>query len=104
MSDGNLFDDATPPADGERTNELLRMRRLIIERIVSADGTLSDPFSQAQDEWVLLMRGLATLDVAGHARYLAAGDYVFLPAGTPHRVLSTAGDAVWLAVHLQPDE
>lgn len=103
MALGNLFDDATPPAGGERADALLRLRGLVIERIVSADGTATEAFLQAQDEWVVLLRGSATLDVEGRPRDLVAGDHVFLPAGTPHRVLSTAGDALWLAVHLHPD-
>lgn len=33
----------------------------------------------------------------------AQGDYLFLPAGTPHRVEQCEVDTLWLAVHLHPD-
>ena len=55
---------------------------------------------QAQDEWVVLLRGEATLEVAGEAVELSTGDYIFLPSGTAHTVKSASESALWLAVHL----
>ena len=100
---GNLFRDAAPPAQGERFDELLRHRQLVVERIVSSAAITPTDYVQAQDEWVLLVRGEAELRVAGELRTLKAGDYVFLPAGTPHRVERTQAGTLWLAVHLHPD-
>lgn len=102
MPDGNLYAASDAPAAGERFDTLLQHRQLVVERIVSAAGASSAEFVQAQDEWVLLVRGSAVLEVAGQARALEAGDYLFLPAGTPHTVKHTSGDALWLAVHLHP--
>lgn len=98
----NLFHDALPPAQGERFDTLLQHRSLHIERIVSAADVSSQICVQTQDEWVLLVRGEAVLDVAGQSHTLGAGDHVFLPAGTPHRVVRTSQGAMWLAVHLHP--
>lgn len=100
---GNLFSDAAPPAAGERFDTLLSHRGLTIERIVSTSKIESQLYVQEQDEWVVLLRGEALLDVDGVAMPMAAGDYVFLPARTPHRVLRVADGAMWLAVHLSAE-
>lgn len=102
LQQGNLFADSAPPAQGERFESLLRLRGLHLERIVSSAQPEPGEYCQEQDEWVVLLRGEALLEVAGQRRALAAGDYVFLPARTPHRVLSTSAGALWLAAHLAP--
>lgn len=102
----NLFADLPPLESGEDFTELLHCRNVRIERISSS--ALPEPilYDQPQDEWVLLLRGEARLVVAGEEVRLAAGDHLFLPAHTPHRVLSVsaAPRCLWLAVHidLQP--
>lgn len=98
----NLFDDAATPPGGERFDTLLQHRNLVIERIISAHDAEPVEYIQAQDEWVLLVRGTATLEVAGRNELLAAGDHIFLPAGTPHTVKQASDGALWLAVHLHP--
>ncbi|HEX2830534.1 MAG TPA: cupin domain-containing protein [Burkholderiales bacterium] len=95
---GNLFDDAAAPGGGERCDVLLRHRNLVVERIVSSAAMEPKSFVQAQDEWVVLLRGTAVLEVAGERLVLATGDYVFLPAGTAHTVCSASEGALWLAV------
>jgi len=104
MKTGNLFTDALPPREGERFDTLLRYRNLLVERIVSSDKIVSTTYVQAQDEWALLVRGEAILQVGGESLSLTAGDHVFLPAGVPHTVLRTSAGALWLAVHLYPDD
>ena len=99
---GNLNDDDAAPAHGERLDTLLQHRNMVIERIISAADFASDTMVQTQDEWVLLAQGTAVLDINGKSRKLRSGDYVFLPAGTPHRVVHTSAGALWLAVHLHP--
>ena len=66
----------------------------------SSAATTPTEYIQAQDEWVALLGGEATLEVAGEAVELHSGDYVFLPAGTPHSVRRVSDGAIWLAVHL----
>jgi cupin 2 domain-containing protein len=99
---GNLFHDCSPPAEGERFDVLLSHRNLVVERIVSSANAAPKTYVQPQDEWVVLMRGEAQIEVAGEAISLKAGDYVFLRAGTAHSVTSASQGAVWLAVHLHP--
>jgi cupin 2 domain-containing protein len=104
MRTGHLFDDGAAPEQGERFDTLLNHRNLHIERIVSSAELLSPSTCvQRQDEWVLLVRGEAVLEVEGKPHSLKAGDHFFLPAGTPHKVARTSEGAMWLAVHLHPE-
>lgn len=100
MRIANLFADAVPPPQGERFETLLQHRNLRIERILSSAAVPPTRYAQPQDEWVALLRGAAALEVAGERVDLGPGDHLFLPAGAPHTVLRTSGDALWLAVHL----
>lgn len=100
MKPGNLFADALPPAEGERFETLLKHRNLVVERIVSSSAISPVEYVQTQDEWVLLLEGEAVLEVAGERHELKRGDYLFLPAGVSHSVLSTSQGALWLALHL----
>ena len=99
----NLFENDAPPEAGERVEVLLAHRNLVVERIVSAADLPPREYAQPQDEWVVLVRGEAEIVVAGKPAKLEAGDYLFLPAGTPHTVRSASAGALWLAVHLHPD-
>lgn len=99
----NLFTNANPPPEGERFDELLRHKNLVVERIVSSAAVTAQEYVQPQDEWVLLVQGEAVLRVDGVAISLKAGDYLFLPAGTPHTVEKTSVGTMWLAVHLYPE-
>lgn len=96
----NLYDHTAPPEKGERFDELFRHRNLVIERIVSSADIQPTQYRQAQDEWVVLLRGEAELDVAGKKVRLEAGQHLFIPAGVPHTVTRTSDGAMWLAVHL----
>jgi cupin 2 domain-containing protein len=52
----------------------------------------------------MLVEGRAVLEVAGRRVSLSPGDYLVIPAHTPHRVLETHPEprCLWLAVHLYP--
>ena len=97
----NLF-DVEHPSTGERFDTLLRRGRIVIERIASSGEVDGKVYDQEQDEWVALLRGSASLDVAGDERALAVGDCVFIAARQQHRVVSCSRDALWLAVHVHP--
>jgi cupin 2 domain-containing protein len=102
---GNFFADFSEPAVGEDFAELLRLRNLRIERIVSGGSPEPLLYDQVQDEWVILLEGRATLQIAGETVDLGPGDFLFIPAHTRHSVLATSPTprCVWLAVHLFPD-
>jgi cupin 2 domain-containing protein len=101
MRPGNLFADAAAPPRGERFDTLLAHRNLVVERIVSSEAPEATEYRQSQDEWVVLLRGEATLEVAGETVELRAGDHLFLPSGTPHAVRRTTAGTLWLALHLR---
>jgi cupin 2 domain-containing protein len=102
MQTGNLFTDAAPPQKGERFDTILSHKNLVVERIVSSPTITPQEYVQLQDEWVLLVQGEAVLQVAEKSVSLKSGDYLFLPAGVPHKVERTSDGAMWLAVHLHP--
>lgn len=104
MPDGNLFADAVVSGAGERFDVLLRHRNLVVERIVSSALVTAQEYVQPQDEWVVLVSGEAQLRVGADKVTLCSGDYLFLPAGMPHAVEQVSEGALWLAVHLYPED
>lgn len=102
VTSGNIFENASPPASGETFEPLLSVGNLVVERILSSSRIEPTEYRQEQEEWVLLLRGEATLSVAGKTVRMRDGDFVFLPAGTPHSVISVTEGAIWLGVHLHP--
>jgi cupin 2 domain-containing protein len=95
---GRLHDPADAPATGEATDALAHLGGTVIEQIRS--GRLGAPVDYLADvdEWVVLLAGAATLEVGGDTLDLVTGDWVLLPAGTPHRLMSTAPGTNWLTV------
>lgn len=102
MRRGNLFEGEGAPATGERFETLVRAGNVHIERITSSAAPDPTVYVQRQDEWVVLLAGEATLDVDGQRVEMGPGDWVLLPAGTPHAVLATTAGARWLGVHVHP--
>jgi cupin 2 domain-containing protein len=97
---GSIDDCASAPETGERHEEIARIGNVTVERITSSALPDCGEYDQAFDEWVMLVRGRARLEVAGEVVSLNAGDHVLLPRHTKHRVLETTAGALWLAVHV----
>lgn len=99
----NLYVDLQSSDAAERFDDLLCRDGVRVERIVSHGHASESGFwyDQDWDEWVLVLRGHATLEFESHALELTPGDHVLIPAGVRHRVQSTApGEpTVWLAIH-----
>ena len=101
----NLF---TPTTDadsgGETFHTLLESPHARLEQIVSR-GQASPPnfwYDQEEEEWVLLLRGEATLEFAdGRLVELTAGSHLTIPKHVRHRVHRTSEDAIWLALFLK---
>jgi cupin 2 domain-containing protein len=96
---GRLLDPSAAPATGERTDRVVSMRNVVIEQILSGSVDPVD-YDQDDDEFALVLAGAAVLDVDGEPVELAAGDWVFLPARTPHRLVHTEPETSWLTVKL----
>ena len=104
MNPVNFFANLLGPISGEACEDLWRQGNLRVERIVSSATPGSGLYDQEQDEWVMLVEGRAVLEVAGKRVPLSPGDFLVIPAHTPHRVLETHPEprCLWLAVHLYP--
>ena len=98
----NLFRNSVGPRDQEVIECLLQTHGVRIERIESHAQPSPEGFwyDQPDQEWVVLLRGSATLALAGEQPMtLKAGDSLLLPAHCKHRVERASEDALWLAVH-----
>ena len=100
----NLLPPAESPSGRAAEEEipLLQTPSLRLEHLVS-HGHASPPgfwYDQPDDEWVLLLRGTATLDFGPDGVLdLKAGDSLTIPARRRHRVAGVSEDAVWVALH-----
>jgi cupin 2 domain-containing protein len=95
----NLYDYSLP-LSGESFTPLLEKEKVKILRIVSSETPDNILYNQEEDEWVVLLEGSATLEMADRRIELKRGDTLFIPARTPHRVLRTEAGTLWIAVHI----
>ncbi len=101
----NIFSNIPRLLPDEIIQEILVTGNLKIERIVSRGHASPEGgwYDQDTGEWVILLRGKATLVFKGTGEriHLAPGDYVNIPPHTKHRVAWTDPDqnTIWLAVH-----
>lgn len=98
----NFFKSAAGESGCEQIDSVLSTEALRIEQIVSRGQASPAGFwyDQENPEWVILLKGSATLQIEREADVqLRAGDYLLIPAHLRHRVQSVSEDALWLAVH-----
>ena len=106
---GNLFAGLPAKLDEELFTEILKGRSFKLERIVSTGQTTPDGewYDQDRAEWVVLLKGAATLRFEDEPapRTLGEGDYLMIPPHARHRVEATDPDrpTVWLALHVHED-
>jgi cupin 2 domain-containing protein len=99
----NLFAKTPSPAAGEEIKPLLDETSFRLESIHSYGQPTPRGFwyDQTNDEWVLLARGTARLEIEGEEMMeLTSGDHLLIPAHCRHRVDCVSDDAVWLALHV----
>jgi cupin 2 domain-containing protein len=101
----NLFSQLPEENADEEFRELLRCRNVKVERIVSPPHTTTETMNQNQDEWVVLLRGWADLEMGNRRWRLHEGDSLLIPARTPHRVRDTSDEprCIWLTVHIHSE-
>jgi cupin 2 domain-containing protein len=98
----NLFekDFDTRRATQEHFETLLEKKNITIKKIVSWDLRDGEWYLQEEDEWVVLLEGSALIEYESELKALGAGEYLYIPRGTKHRVKETSQDALWLAVYI----
>ena len=104
MNKGNLFAAIAGYIREELLPGLAHGQGTRIERFVSRGqaSPASGWLDQADNEWVVLLQGVAHLEFENSAAvHLRAGDYINIPAHMKHRVAWTKpeSETVWLAVH-----
>ena len=83
---------------------LLESDGVKVQRIVSHAAKSLEEFwyDQAHAEWVMIVRGEATLEFeSGQRIEMKVGDYLTIPPRTRHRVDQTAPETIWLVVHVK---
>ncbi len=94
----NLFAYQVPDFD-ERFDTLIKDRCIEIVRIVSGKVEAPKEFCDEREEWVVLLKGAATLRMQNRLYHLSVGDMLHIPANTPHILESVEPGSLWLAVH-----
>ena len=98
----NLFDIYSLAKENEQIEELIVSNGFRLEKIVSFGHPSPDGFwyEQERDEWVLLIKGSASLEFSGGMEeILSEGDYFIIPHHVKHRVKRVSYDAIWLTLH-----
>lgn len=100
----NLYSPLPERRDQEDFLQLFANDSVTIERIVSKGhvSPVSGWYDQNQGEWVVVLKGGATLAFAdGEDVSLGEGDYMYIPPRCQHRVSWTDPqvETIWLAVH-----
>ncbi len=100
----NLLSNLPDTHLDELSETLAGNRHARLLRILSPAHFRSAPFLQQEDEWVMVLQGEGTLEIAAETVRLGPGDSLLIPAGTPHRVRDTSAEprCIWLALHLDP--
>jgi cupin 2 domain-containing protein len=96
----NILKNLHIPQKGEAFTTLLEHKNIKVVRIVSSDQVAQESYNQQENEWVLLLKGKATLIVDQKRIKLKKGDTLFIPAHTPHHIQKIKRGTVWLAVHI----
>lgn len=94
----NIYTLENPAPNTEHFITLHQNNSIKIETIRSHLLQPGELYNQEHDEWVLLIRGRAQLRVDEKVINLEEGESIFLPKHTPHQVLLTSEDALWLGV------
>jgi len=98
----NFFTNLPAGAGDEAFLTLFENSSAAIERVISHSHQSPPGFwyDQADDEWVIVLRGSATLEfTGGELVELNPGDYLTIPRHVKHRVARTSEETIWLAVH-----
>jgi cupin 2 domain-containing protein len=102
---GNIYAKIPVAKKKEMFRTLAQNKNMRIERIVSFGQTTPENtwLKEPRDEWVIVLKGAAELRFQKTPKRvsLKEGDYILIPANTPHRVERThqRRKTIWLAIH-----
>ncbi len=105
MKIGNIYSNLPQNAEKEVFEDIFIRNAFKLERIISKGQATPEGkwYDQEHDEWVILLKGSAGLQVKGKpdVMVLQPGDYILLPAHLKHRVewTSEEEETIWLALH-----
>ena len=94
----NIFTMPQLPLQAELVQDLFEQGKVRVERILST-GQTTDWLDQEQAEWVVLLTGAATIEYSdGRTQDIGAGEYLYIPPHTVHRVAYTSTEpaCIWL--------
>jgi cupin 2 domain-containing protein len=100
----SIFADLPDSSREEYFLTLFETPAVKIERIVSHSHRSPAGFwyDQDEDEWVIVLRGNASLEFeGGESIKMTAGDHLTIPSHLKHRVEQTDSETVWLAVRVR---
>ena len=102
MKLNNIFENILPNSDEEIFDTIIQNQNIKIERIVSYGQTSPVDFwyNQEDDEFVLLLDGVARIEFENSEISLKKGDYLLIPKHKKHRVSYTLPNkpTIWLAI------
>jgi cupin 2 domain-containing protein len=104
INTANIYAGTSKAAGQEQFLTLFENGAVKIERIVSQSYQSPKNFwyDQPNTEWVIVLRGAATLEFQyGTLIEMKEGDYLLIPSHAKHRVSQTGPETVWLAVHVK---
>ena len=96
----NLFDKNIPEF-GENFETLFENKNIKISKIVSSNKIPQKEYNQKENEFVFLLDGEAKLKINNQIKTLKKGEYLYIPAHTPHTLISTSNGALWLAIYFE---
>jgi len=103
MNKSNIFAQIPDKLPEEVFELIIRKGDLQIERIISKGHTAPDKgwYDEDKNEWVIVLKGAATLSFETEDIELITGDYINIPTHTRHKVSWTDPDTetIWLAIH-----
>jgi cupin 2 domain-containing protein len=104
----NIFEMIPEKLEQEIIELLHSSNSIRIERIISDNHSSPDHFwyDQKENEFVIVLKGEGTILFESGSKYiLRAGDYLFIPAHSKHRVESTSQNekTIWLAIFFPCD-
>ena len=100
----NIFADLPPSSGQEQFLTLFDNEAVKIERILSQSHSSPIGFwyDQPESEWVIVLRGYATLEFeGGELIEMKEGDHLAIARHVKHRISQSGSDTIWLTVHVK---